>query len=103
MAKSFKNLLDRLPPERLENIENRAQGMLLEMALQEVRQSRHLTQQQLASNLKLNQAALSKMENQSDIHVSTLRKIVTAMGGHLKLVAQFPDEEIVINQFDSDK
>jgi transcriptional regulator with XRE-family HTH domain len=103
MAKSFKNLLDRLPPERLENIENRTQGMLLEMALQEIRQNRHLTQQQLASNLKLNQAALSKMENQSDIHVSTLRKIVTAMGGHLKLVAQFPDEEIVINQFDSDK
>ena len=45
MAKSFKNLLDRLPPERLENVENRAQGMLLEMALQEIRQSRQLTQQ----------------------------------------------------------
>ncbi len=73
------------------------------MALQEIRQNRQLTQQQLASNLHLNQAALSKMENQSDIHVSTLRKIVTAMGGHLKIVAQFPDEEIVINQFDSDK
>ena len=103
MAKSFKSLVGQLPVDRLENIENRAQGMLLEMALQEIRQNRHLTQQQMASNLKLNQAALSKMENQSDIHVSTLRKIVTAMGGHLKLVAQFPDEEIVINQFDSDK
>ncbi len=103
MAKSFKDLVNQLPVERLENIENRAQGMLLEMALQEIRQNRHLTQQQMASDLKLNQAALSKMENQSDIHVSTLRKIVTAMGGHLKLVAQFPDEEIVINQFDSDK
>ena len=103
MAKSFKDLVNQLPVERLENIENRAQGMLLEMALQEIRQNRHLTQQQMASDLKLNQAALSKMENQSDIHVSTVRKIVTAMGGHLKLVAQFPDEEIVINQFDSDK
>lgn len=103
MAKSFKNLVNQLPVERLENIENRAQGMLLEMALQEIRQNRHLTQQQIAGNLKLNQAALSKMENQSDIHVSTLRKIVTAMGGHLKLVAQFPDEEIVINQFDFDR
>ncbi len=103
MAKSFKDLLDRLPPDRLENIENRSQGMLLEMALQEIRQNRQLTQQQLATDLNLNQAALSKMENQSDIHVSTLRKIVTAMGGHLKLVAQFPDEEIVINQFNSGK
>ena len=43
MAKSFKNLVNQLPIERLENIENRAQGMLLEMALQEIRQNRHLT------------------------------------------------------------
>jgi hypothetical protein len=28
-----------------------------------------------------------------------LQRIIAAMGGELKLVAQFPDEEIVINQF----
>ena len=73
--------------------------MLLAMALQELRQKRHLTQQQLAERLNLQQAAVSKMEGQSDMHVATLQRIIAAMGGKLKLVAQFPDEEIVINQF----
>ena len=100
MAKSFNSLLQALPQERLQRIEERAQEMLLEMALQDLRQKRHLTQQQLAERLNLQQAAISKMENQSDMHVGTLQRIIAAMGGTLKLVAQFPDEEIVINQFE---
>jgi len=100
MAKSFNQLLKVLPQERRDRIEERAQEMLLEMALQDLRQKRHLTQQQLAERLNLQQAAVSKMEGQSDMHVGTLQRIVAAMGGKLKLVAQFPDEEIVINQFE---
>jgi transcriptional regulator with XRE-family HTH domain len=100
MAKSFNTLLDKLPPERLERIEARAQAMLLRMALQDLRQKRHLTQQQLAERLNLQQAAVSKMENQSDMHIRTLQRMIAAMGGTLKLVAEFPDEEVIINQFD---
>lgn len=37
MAKSFNQLLKALPQERLARIEERAQEMLLEMALQELR------------------------------------------------------------------
>jgi transcriptional regulator with XRE-family HTH domain len=99
MATSFTSLLEKLPQNKRERIEERAQEMLLEMALQELRQKRHLTQQELADRLNLQQAALSKMESQSNMHVRTLQRIVAAMGGELKLVAQFPDEEIVINQF----
>ena len=47
MAKSFNSLLQGLPQERLQKIEERAQEMLLAMALQDLRQKRHLTQQQL--------------------------------------------------------
>ncbi|MCE7984772.1 MAG: XRE family transcriptional regulator [Caldilinea sp. CFX5] len=54
----------------------------------------------MAERLNLHQAAVSKMEGQSDMHVGTLQRIIAAMGGKLKLVAQFPDEEIVINQFE---
>ena len=100
MAKQFKNLMDNLAPERRERIEDRAQALLIEMALQELRQTRHLTQQQVADILNLNQAALSKMENQTDMRVSTLRRILAAMGGELKIIAQFPEGEVVINQFD---
>ncbi len=100
MANSFNNLLKTLPPERRARIDERAQEMLLEMALQDLRQKRHLTQQQLAERLNLQQAAVSKMEGQSDMHVGTLQRIIAAMGGKLKLVAEFPDEEVVINQFE---
>ncbi|MFZ4794248.1 MAG: XRE family transcriptional regulator [Blastocatellia bacterium] len=59
-----------------------------------------LTQEQVAEAMKMNQAAVSKMEHQTDIYVSTLRKFVTALGGEIKIVASFPDREVVINQFD---
>jgi len=97
MAKPFKTLLEQMPQERQEQIADRTQDMLLEMALQELRQTRNLTQQQLADALGISQAALSKMEHQTDIQVSTLRRILTAMGGELKLVAHFPDGEFVIS------
>ena len=34
------------------------------------------------------------------MYVSTLRSFIKAMGGDLKIVAQFPDGEIQINQFE---
>ncbi len=40
------------------------------------------------------------MESQTDIRVSTLHRVLSAMGATLKIVAQFPDDEVVINQFD---
>ena len=36
------------------------------------------------------------MERRTDLLISTLRRHVTAMGGNLSLVAQFPDREPVI-------
>lgn len=99
MAKSFKELKDKMSPERREDIDNQAQTILLGIALQELRQARHLTQQELAALLNVNQAALSKMENQSDMRVSTLRKLLAAMGGKMKIVAEFPEGEVVIDQF----
>jgi transcriptional regulator with XRE-family HTH domain len=100
MARSFNELKEKMSPERREKVEERAQAVLLTMALQELRQARHFTQQELAEILDMNQAALSKMENQGDIRVSTLRKLLAGMGGRLKLVAEFPEGEVVIDQFE---
>ena len=100
MARKFRDLIDRMPKQRCERIRDRAEAMLIEMALQDLRRSRSLTQEDLAEALGLNQSALSKMEHQQDMYVSTLRRILSAMGGKLKLVAEFPDTEVVINQFD---
>lgn len=100
MAKSFQELKERMSPQRREKIENQAQVILISMALQELRQTRHLTQQELATILDVNQAALSKMENQADMRISTLRKLLAGMGGRLKIVVEFPEGEVVIDQFE---
>ena len=100
MAKSFKKLKETLTVEEQYQVAKQVNDHKLAMALQELRQSRDMTQKQLAELLNINQAALSKMENQSDMRLSTLRKVLEAMGGKLKLVAEFPEEDVIINQFE---
>lgn len=100
MAKDFSTLWNEIPPERRKRIDERVEAALLEMSLQDLRKERNLTQQDMARTLGLNQPALSKMEHQKDMNVSTLKRLIRAMGGELKLVAEFPEGEVLINQFD---
>ena len=99
MAKSFKNLINKLSPDRVAAINQRVQTELAAMPLQELRQAMELTQVEVAASLNMNQAAISKMEKQTDMYVSTLRKFIEAMGGELKIVAHFPKGDVTINQF----
>src|SRR5690349_10736991 len=99
MAKSFRTLYDALPKERRNKIEKRVAKERAAMALREIRQAQSLTQQQLAKTLHLNQAAISKVEKQSDMYVSTLRRFLEAMGGELRIVAHFPDRDVEIKTF----
>ena len=101
MAKSFNELRERMSPKRQTKVAARTEAILLQMALQELRQSLGITQEEIAQALDVNQAAISKMERQEDMHISTLIRFVEALGGRLKLVASFPDQDVVINQFDS--
>ena len=73
--------------------------LLAEMPLQELRRALDLTQQQVAAALGINQVAVSKMESQTDMYVSTLRRFVEAMGGELRIVARFPQGNVEISQF----
>jgi transcriptional regulator with XRE-family HTH domain len=100
MAKPFKNLVDKMSAQSRERIRKRTAAMHSEMALQELRQAMHLTQQELAELLQMNQAAISKLEHQSDMYVSTLRRFVAAMGGELRIIVHFPQGDIEITQFD---
>ena len=99
MSKPFKNLLNDMSPERRERIKIKTDVLKNEMALGELRQALDLTQEELAKSLHLKQAAISKFEHQSDIYLSTLRKILFAMGADLKIIAHFPDGDVLVNQF----
>lgn len=99
MAKKFRNLLEKMPEERRERIEAHTRQLVAEMPLQELRKALQLTQQQVDAMLSMNQAAVSKMEGQTDMYVSTLRRFIAAMGGDLRIVAHFPQGDVEINQF----
>jgi len=100
VSKPFNSLLKDMSPERPERIRLKTDVMKNEMALSELRQALDLTQEELAKSLHMKQAAISKFEHQSDIYLSTLRRILFAMGAELKIVAQFPEGSVHINQFD---
>lgn len=99
MAKKFRDLRARMSPERQKRVRERAQGILAELPLQELRQARRLTQEALARALGSNQALVSKLERRTDMYVSSLRSYIEAMGGQLEIVARFPDGAVKINQF----
>lgn len=62
-----------------------------ERTMRELRKARKITQVQLAKKLGVNQEQVSRSEKRADIHLSTLKRSVEAMGGTLTLIAQFPD------------
>jgi len=73
--------------------------MIQEMALDELRAARALTQEHLSTILGVKQAAISKLERRADMYVSTLRHFIEAMGGQLEIRAVFPDGDVRITQF----
>jgi DNA-binding XRE family transcriptional regulator len=59
--------------------------------LAELRQSRGLSQAELAGRVGVKQANLSRIERREDLKVSTVAKVVEAMGGTLSIRVRFPD------------
>ena len=101
MSKPFKLLINKLSPESQARVKIRVKDLLRDMPLAELRQARQMTQEQIANTLKIKQASVSKMEGQTDMYISTMRKYIEAMGGELEIVAKFPDGNIKLDNFKS--
>jgi len=100
MAKSFDDLVQWTTTKKTRaKASRRAQELLGELLLSEVRQLAGKSQQEVAETLGMKQPSLSKLEKQTDMQVSTLRKIVNALGGELEVLAKFPKGTIKIDQF----
>jgi DNA-binding XRE family transcriptional regulator len=99
MARSFEELRKQIPPERRARNRRRAEELLAELRLREVRAACELTQQQLAERLNIDQPNVSRIENRSDVHVSTLSDYIAALGGRLEILAVFPEGTVRIAQF----
>ena len=81
-----------LPEDRRKRIEEAADARIAEeMTLRDLRKARNQTQARVAERLGINQENVSRIEQRSDLLLSTLSGYVEAMGGKLNLVAEFPD------------
>ena len=95
----FSELTEDFTLERRRRIGDMKGELLAEMHLHELRRARALTQRDMAKMLKVNQPAVSKLEQRADVYVSSLRSYIEAVGGKLKIVAEFPDGEVAITNF----
>ena len=84
-----------LSPERQRKIAARTATIVAEeRSLRKLRRAHTL--KKMAEVLGIAQDSVSRLEQRSDLLISTLRGYVEAMGGVLSLVAKFPDQEPVI-------
>ena len=85
----------KLSAERIAEIEAEARAEAFEMSLRELRESLGVSQERLAELTEMAQSAVSRMERRTDWRLSTLRKVVEALGGHLEVIAELPDHRRV--------
>jgi transcriptional regulator with XRE-family HTH domain len=102
MARKFSELREKMSPAARAASDREFQRMVEEMPLRKLRAARELTQENLASVLRVKQSEISKIERRADMYLSTLASYVKALGGTLELRAAFPNGEVIkINQFES--
>jgi len=97
MPVNFREELEKLSPAARKRVEARAAEIRAEqMSLRDLRKARKLTQARVAKALGVTQDSVSRLEKRSDLLLSTLRKTVKAMGGDVRIIAEFPDRAPVL-------
>lgn len=101
MAIRLDDYMAQLPEERQQAIRKRAAELIAEEAtLRQLREARERSQEEVAKQLHIKQAAVSKLERRTDMYLSTLRGFIEAMGGKLEIIARFPNQAVRITQFE---
>ena len=97
---SVDDVMSSLPRERQKAIMARGNELLAKvqrrMTLSEMRRDRKISQTKMAESLGIGQMQISRLEKRKDPRLSTLQRTVAAMGGHLTMIATFPDQEPVV-------
>lgn len=92
MPVSHEEVMAQLTPELRARVEARAQELIEEeMTLRDLRAVHNLTQTKIGELLGVEQDSVSRMERRADMLISTMNDYVEAMGGKLRLIAEFPN------------
>jgi predicted XRE-type DNA-binding protein len=96
MTVSLEEVMTKFTPEQRLQVEARAAALIEdELTLRDFRQAQHLTQERIAALLGVEQENVSRLERRASLLLSTLSSYVAAMGGKLRLVAEFPNRHPV--------
>lgn len=99
MKKKFAELRKTMSIEAQKEVASQVEALMTEMPLNELRRARGLSQKMLAEHLHVKQPAIAKMEQRTDMYISTLRSHIAAMGGELEITAHFPEGTVKISNF----
>ncbi|SDJ83647.1 Helix-turn-helix domain-containing protein [Actinopolyspora mzabensis] len=108
-VKKDKEALDRSNGRDVETAREHAsaltQGFVLGDRLAQLREEQHLSQTEMAERLGVSQARVSKLEqgNLAHLELGTIRRYVAALGGTLKLVADFADHDVTVSTSQVDR
>jgi len=97
--KPFGELTKGITAERRAYIEERKIELREGMGLSELRQALGVSQAELANHLDIQQPAVAKLEKRGDIRISSLQKMIVAMGGSLEIKAHFPNGDVTISNY----
>ena len=96
MGRTLDEWIAALSPDEQPRVEARAAELIAEeLSLRDLRKAMKKTQVSIAKKLKVRQDGVSKIEQRTDMLLSTLRSYVHALGGELHLVAKFKDRPAV--------
>ena len=96
MPRTLEELMDVLPAERRAKVEARSADLIAEVeGLKAFRQLAERSQKQIAQSLGIKQPSVHKIEKQTDLYLSTLRRFVEAAGGSLELRVELPGKGVL--------
>ncbi len=91
MAVTARDFIASLPKTQQDRIKRRAKELRAEIdGLRALRLLAERSQEQIAMQLGIKQPSVHKMERQTDLYLSTLRRFVEAAGGTLELHVTLP-------------
>lgn len=92
MARTLEQILAEEKPEVIAEARKKAEEMLLDIHLAELRELVKKTQVDVARTLGIKQPTVAEMEKRGrDLKLSSLKRYVEATGGKLRLDIELPD------------
>src|SRR3989337_2290834 len=96
MVRTLKQVMDVLPADERAEIDRRFEELVDEVeSLKELRRLSERPRAKIARTLKISQPAVSKIEQQTDMSLSTPRSYVEAIGGELDVIVRLPNRRPV--------